>query len=804
MSMPGRSLFLVADHGLAVVYFLQSDVASTLIDAGWQVVVLTDEAVADRVRDRFSRNGLRVESLRLRQARRYAEAVEPERQWWLGFLRRVGASRRINTEAMDSYIEQVGVEEPNRRRLWMPAAWALLFGLRRSAGLRRRLVLAQRRYTPRLYTDLLERYQPSLVVGSTPGWRLDRYLLRQAAAGGVRTAAVVIGWDNPSSYSLPGLPVDRISCWSEIQKGELVLGSDWRPDGVHVGGIPTYDGYFRRTWALPREEYFARHRLDPHRKLIAYACSFVSFAPNLPNVEALIRLIEDGRLSQACQLLVRLHPNHFLDVHLFRAEREAIQGLARRVPHVRVVEPVPLGGELGHYSGEDMPEKASMLTHADVFVTVYSTMVVEAALHDRPVVSLCLDSPQGWNTARKYSLPLSRIGGWPTHRRFREAQAGRVAMTEAPGAARHRGLPGRPAARTPSRGSGLSRARSLSPTGAPAAGRPKPCSAGRRPPEMRFLIVGLGSIGRRHFRNLLALGERDIVLVRSHQSTLPEAELEGFPVETDLERALARRPEAAVISTPTSLHLGSAIPAAEAGCHLLVEKPISHTLHDLDRLEQALARSGKECLVGYHFRFHPLLRRLKEMLEAQALGKIRFSQASWGEFLPAWHPWEDYRSSYAARRDQGGGVVRTLSHPIDYLLWLLGQVQTVRGAASNLGGLGIDADDWAEVTLEFAGGPLASIHLDYYRRPAAHWLELSGDLGTVRIDFTAGAMEATLDTMTRPERIDLPPGFDRNDLFLDEMRHFLEVCREQTGPVCGLAEARRSLEVALAVPGVLP
>jgi CDP-glycerol glycerophosphotransferase (TagB/SpsB family) len=97
---------------------------------------------------------------------------------------------------------------------------------------------------------------------------------------------------------------------------------------------------------------------------------------------------------------------------------------------VHVVEPVPLGGELGYYSGEDMPEKASMLAHSDVFLTVYSTMVVEAAVHDTPIVSVCIDAPGGWNRRRKYSLPLSRIGDWPTHARFREAKAGRVVYSE--------------------------------------------------------------------------------------------------------------------------------------------------------------------------------------------------------------------------------------------------------------------------------------------------------------------------------------------------------------------------------------
>ncbi len=419
--------FVVADHGLAVVYFLQSDVVDTLLAQGIRVVLLTDDGLVSQIAHRFQRPGLIVEGLRMGAAREYAARVDPERQWWLHFLRRVGSSRRINTRAMDSYIEQVAVEEPNRRRIWMPLAWLAIAALRRSASARRRLVAAQGRYTPQLYRDLFERYRPGLVVASTAGWRLDRYLLREAAALGIPTAAAIVGWDNPSSYSLPGAPVNFVTCWSQLQADELRLGSDWGTEQIHIGGIPSYDGYFRRSWVVPREEYFAQHGLDRGRRLLCYACSFVSFSPNYQNVESLARLVAEEALGEPCQLLVRLHPNHFMDNHLFAGERERIQALARSLPHVHVVQPVPLGGELGYYSGEDMPEKTSMMAHADVFLTVYSTMVVEAAIHDRPIVSVCLDAPGGWATPRKYSLPLSRIGDWPTHDRFRQAGAGWVA-----------------------------------------------------------------------------------------------------------------------------------------------------------------------------------------------------------------------------------------------------------------------------------------------------------------------------------------------------------------------------------------
>jgi predicted dehydrogenase len=194
---------------------------------------------------------------------------------------------------------------------------------------------------------------------------------------------------------------------------------------------------------------------------------------------------------------------------------------------------------------------------------------------------------------------------------------------------------------------------------------------------MKFLIAGLGSIGRRHLRNLIDLGEGDVLLYRTRRSSLPDEELKGLPVETDLEAALSHRPDAVIISNPTALHMQVAIPAAEAGCHLLLEKPIAHSPEHVEELQAAVSRGGGQVLVGYQFRFHPGLQQVASLLSTQAIGSPLSVRAHWGEWLPAWHPSEDYRRGYRARSDLGGGVILTLSHPLDYLRWLVGEVQAV-------------------------------------------------------------------------------------------------------------------------------
>ena len=426
--MRAKRFFIAADHGLAIVYFLQTDVVETLLQAGAEVFFFTDDALLDKINQRFGRPGLTIDGMRLQQARDYFQNERNPQQWWLDFFRRASPSNRMNLETINNYVNWVKTEAPSKRQTLFPLVQAAVGILRNSKPARQILIKWQHRFTPLLYDDLFNKHKPDLVVASTAGWRLDRYILRAARANGVKTAAIVLGWDNPSSHALPGAIIDNITCWSEVQKKELIQGSDWRPEQINIGGIPSYDGYFRKQWLMQRDIYFRLHKLDPERKLLGYACSFVTYSPNIQNVEAIAQLIARNELVEPCQLLVRLHPNHYTKVKRWAEERDQMQKLIKDYPHIHLVEPVPLGGELGYYSGEDMPEKSSMMAYSDVFLTVYSTMVVEASIHETPIVSVVIDSPTGW--PGEYSLPLSKIGGWPTHSRFRQAKAGRVATNE--------------------------------------------------------------------------------------------------------------------------------------------------------------------------------------------------------------------------------------------------------------------------------------------------------------------------------------------------------------------------------------
>lgn len=317
---------------------------------------------------------------------------------------------------------------------------------------------------------------------------------------------------------------------------------------------------------------------------------------------------------------------------------------------------------------------------------------------------------------------------------------------------------------------------------------------------MRFMIAGLGSIGRRHLRNLVALGENDILLYRTHRSTLPDEDLAAFPVETDLENALAQKPDAVIVANPTACHLDVALPAARAGCNLFMEKPIADRQDKrLTELREIVSTQNLKVLIGFQFRFHPTLGQIRELITAQKLGRPLSFRAHWGEYLPGWHPWEDYRQSYAARKDLGGGVVNTLCHPLDYVRWLFGEVVSLFGATDKISDLALDVEDVAEIVLKFDSGLIGSIHLDYFQRPPEHTLTINFERGLVRWDNATGAAEVYLTDGARWETLLPPSGFERNQLFLDETAHFLAVLRGEVASRCDLSDGIRALELTEAV-----
>lgn len=316
---------------------------------------------------------------------------------------------------------------------------------------------------------------------------------------------------------------------------------------------------------------------------------------------------------------------------------------------------------------------------------------------------------------------------------------------------------------------------------------------------MRGLLVGYGSIGRRHLTNFHDLGVQDWAVVHTGQGTLP---LEPpVPVRTyaSLEEALdADRPDFAIVANPTNLHIPTTVACVQAGCHVLVEKPVSHSSAGLAALADTMTGGQAQVLVGFQFRFHPALRRIQQLLGDGTIGRPLHARAVWGEYLPAWHPWEDWRTGYAARADLGGGVHHTICHPLDYLRMLFGEASCSGASLTAHGPLGLDVAEAADIMLEFGDGLTVQLHLDYWARPPVHRLEILGTEGSIYWDYQTGEFRLWRSTSQDWASEDHPGQAERNDLFIAEARHFLDVV---TGaePACTLADGMAVVDLCAAI-----
>jgi predicted dehydrogenase len=274
----------------------------------------------------------------------------------------------------------------------------------------------------------------------------------------------------------------------------------------------------------------------------------------------------------------------------------------------------------------------------------------------------------------------------------------------------------------------------------------------------------------------------------------------GLQVFTDLESALGKNPDAVLVCNPSSLHVPIALTAAQASCNLFVEKPLSNNAERVNELIDLVETQHLVGLVGYQMRFHPCLQRLHTLLQLGAVGRVVAVRIEVGEYLPGWHPYEDYRQIYASRADLGGGVILSQIHELDYVYWLFGMPTRIFALGGHLTRLDVDVEDTASIMLECVVDGRAipvHVHQDYVQRPPSRTCEVIGEAGKILVDlreltvtvFGEGGSIAESSTY---------PDFRRNQLFLDEMSHFLGCLEGRETPRVTFRDGAHSLTMALA------
>jgi predicted dehydrogenase len=315
---------------------------------------------------------------------------------------------------------------------------------------------------------------------------------------------------------------------------------------------------------------------------------------------------------------------------------------------------------------------------------------------------------------------------------------------------------------------------------------------------MRILIAGFGSIGRRHCANLRQLEPEAEILVLRRHGTGHDAALAGVQVVGSLEEALALTPNAAIVASPATSHVSDALGLARHGVHLLIEKPLSHSLDGVDTLIRECQQRSLVLMTAYNLRFYEPLQRLRNAMLTGEIGRVVSIRAEVGQHLAQWRPGTDYRQGVSGRRELGGGVILELSHEIDYVRWLCGEVVQVYCQSGHLSDLKIDVDDVAGLLLRFASGAIGSVHLDMVQQPMQRGCRVVGTEGTLLWDGVTHRVQLW-NSSTEAWR-DLHPAaaVERNKMFVAELQHFLDCVRGASIPQVSPADGRRVLEIALA------
>lgn len=314
-----------------------------------------------------------------------------------------------------------------------------------------------------------------------------------------------------------------------------------------------------------------------------------------------------------------------------------------------------------------------------------------------------------------------------------------------------------------------------------------------------LLICGLGSIGRRHLRHFRDLGVARIDAYSTGLGTMPI--LSGSEPDntySSLEEALLQKPQAAVICNPTSLHAETGLKCLEAGCHLLIEKPVDSDPSKASALLKTQKTSGLVVAVAHNMRFHPALKFLKKGIQERRWGEGLIATAHFGNYLPDWHPWEDYTQSYAARKELGGGAVLTHIHEIDFSEWLWGNGVSYAGLTSEKRSIGTDVDECAGVIIKHSSGVLSSITLSLSQKPATRDLRISFSKGNLHLDLLTANVDFT-DKDGVSHTVFSDPKFDIDETYGLQAQGFIDAVVGKNSPLCTLQEAATSLAIAVSV-----
>ncbi|WP_406821265.1 Gfo/Idh/MocA family protein [Pseudomonas sp. KnCO4] len=315
-----------------------------------------------------------------------------------------------------------------------------------------------------------------------------------------------------------------------------------------------------------------------------------------------------------------------------------------------------------------------------------------------------------------------------------------------------------------------------------------------------YLVIGSGSIAKRHIANLKQLfGPARVGCVSASGRALQAEEVgEGTVCFVSLQEALQSKPRFAIVASPAPWHIEHAVQLLQQHIPVLIEKPLADCLERLNGVRDLFDRQSSMIDVAYNLRYMTSASAFKALLEEGRVGEVRSISVDVGQYLPDWRPDSDYRNNVSARRALGGGVLLELSHELDYLGWLFGDFETAYCVARTSGALEVDVEDTVDALLVRKDGLVANVHMDFLQRAPVRTCKVVGQEGSLIWDILNNRILLHSGREEQSVLFD-DPSYDRNNMYLDQLRHFGQVAQGSERPAVGIVDALRTLQLIQAM-----
>ena len=321
---------------------------------------------------------------------------------------------------------------------------------------------------------------------------------------------------------------------------------------------------------------------------------------------------------------------------------------------------------------------------------------------------------------------------------------------------------------------------------------------------IKAVVVGYGSIGRRHVKNLLNLPDIQVIICTKRKD-LKEIKNKKVIVYRNLEKCLKEKPSIGFVTNETSKHIQTATILAQNGVDIFLEKPLSDSMKGVEKLLKIVKKKKLITQMGCNLRFYPPIVKIKKLIDEKKIGRVISIQVENGSYLPDWHPNEDYSKWYASKKSLGGGVVLTQIHEIDYLYWFFGEIDYVSSILGRYSDLDINVEDISISILKFKNKIIGELHIDFLQRPQFKRCKIRGVKGIIEWNSDENnvkifnSKEQKWKTIPIKNNYKLSSKKRVNLMYIEELKHFIKCVKNRNDTINSLTQGIETLKISLRI-----